>query len=249
PLARHLGPEQPLYGLQARGLAGDGEPLRSVEEMAELYIDELLQVQPEGPYQIAGWSLGGLVAFEMARQLREQGMSVALLVILDGTAGMAGVTVEDDLDVLGDVITYNESFWRKDLGVTRDQLAALAPAARLEHLLERLRAIDFFPPGAGAEHLARILAVYRANTEAAGAYEPGIYADRITVLRAGGAPGGPGDGPLGLLGEPDLGWSRVSTEPVEVRTTPGTHFTMLTEPNVQELARQLALLLARNSLG
>jgi acyl carrier protein len=62
-LARNLGPDQPFYGLQSQGMAGDEEPLTRVEEMAARYLEEIRKVQPEGPYTLGGWSLGALVAF------------------------------------------------------------------------------------------------------------------------------------------------------------------------------------------
>ena len=63
-LARHLGPDQPLYGLQAQGLDGSQEPQRSFEEMASHYIEEMRAVQPEGPYHLGGDCLGGVIAYE-----------------------------------------------------------------------------------------------------------------------------------------------------------------------------------------
>ena len=82
-LARHLGPDQPFYGLQAQGLDGDQEPCTRVEEMASHYIKEICTVQPEGPYLLGGLSFGGIMAYEMAQQLQAQGQKVGLLVLFD----------------------------------------------------------------------------------------------------------------------------------------------------------------------
>ena len=68
-LARHLGPDQPVYGLQARGLDGKQPPHNCLEEMARDYIAEIRQLQPEGPYYLGGTSWGGMIAFEIAQQL------------------------------------------------------------------------------------------------------------------------------------------------------------------------------------
>src|SRR5207249_10218034 len=68
-LSRHLGPDQPFYGLQAQGLDGTAECLTTVEDMAALYINEIRRVQPEGPYFIGGYCLGGTIAYEIAQQL------------------------------------------------------------------------------------------------------------------------------------------------------------------------------------
>ncbi|WP_287885624.1 MULTISPECIES: type I polyketide synthase [Paracoccus] len=82
-LAQRLGPDRRFWGIQARGLLGDDKPHEDLAEAARDYIEELRQVQPEGPYLIGGFSGGGLTAYEMARQLRAAGEEVAMLVMLD----------------------------------------------------------------------------------------------------------------------------------------------------------------------
>ncbi|MFG2082155.1 amino acid adenylation domain-containing protein [Micromonospora tulbaghiae] len=82
-LLHHVDPETPLYGLQAAGLVdGDVMP-ESVEQMAEDYLSHIRRVQPEGPYQLLGWSFGGLVAHALAVRLEQAGEKVSLLAILD----------------------------------------------------------------------------------------------------------------------------------------------------------------------
>lgn len=85
-LSRHLGPDQPFYGLQPFGLDGKQSPFTRIEEMASHYIEAVRFIQPRGPYYIGGWSFGGLVAFEMAQQLLSSGHQVALLAMLDTLA-------------------------------------------------------------------------------------------------------------------------------------------------------------------
>ena len=82
-LARYLNPDQPFYGIQARGLDGEDTPLSRIEDCATHYITELRAVQPEGPYYLGGSSLGGLIGYEMARQLHVLGERVALLAFFD----------------------------------------------------------------------------------------------------------------------------------------------------------------------
>ncbi|HET7451575.1 MAG TPA: amino acid adenylation domain-containing protein, partial [Thermoanaerobaculia bacterium] len=82
-LARHLGVDQPVYGLQARGLDGIAEPDTTVEEMAGRYLEQMRAVVPRGPYFLGGASFGGKVAYEMARRLSDEGESVALLALFD----------------------------------------------------------------------------------------------------------------------------------------------------------------------
>ncbi|MCW7946882.1 hypothetical protein AAW14_34110, partial [Streptomyces hygroscopicus] len=82
-LLPHLSKDQPVYGLQARGIARPEEFPASIEEMAADYIEQIRAVQPSGPYHLLGWSSGGCTAQEMAAQLRDAGEEVALLALLD----------------------------------------------------------------------------------------------------------------------------------------------------------------------
>ncbi|OOZ39135.1 hypothetical protein BOW53_12855 [Solemya pervernicosa gill symbiont] len=80
-LASAMGEAYPFYGLQAKGLNGDDLPHQSFEEMASHYIEAMRELSPDGPYVIGGWSAGGIVAFEMGRQLKEQGVDAKLVLI------------------------------------------------------------------------------------------------------------------------------------------------------------------------
>ncbi|MCF7697207.1 amino acid adenylation domain-containing protein, partial [Mycetohabitans sp. B2] len=84
-LADHLEANQPLYGLQARGLDGVSSPAFTIEAMAMDYIQQIRRIQPHGPYCLLGWSFGGKVVHSMATQLEQQGERVALLAVLDAT--------------------------------------------------------------------------------------------------------------------------------------------------------------------
>ena len=101
-LIPHLGGDQPVYGLPAKGIGGDELPDRRVEDMADHCIRMMRRVQPDGPYQVMGHSAAGLIAFEIARQLRDQGNAVSKLVLLDsdlprGTGALAGKVVRQPL--------------------------------------------------------------------------------------------------------------------------------------------------------
>ncbi|MFE5924037.1 amino acid adenylation domain-containing protein, partial [Streptomyces sp. NPDC056468] len=83
-LVPYLGEEFPVYGLQARGIAADGQrPAGTIEEMADDYVEQIRRVQPHGPYQLLGWSVGGNVAHAVAVRLRRLGEPVALVALLD----------------------------------------------------------------------------------------------------------------------------------------------------------------------
>jgi amino acid adenylation domain-containing protein len=236
-LARHLGPDQPVYGLQSRGLTGDEPPLGRFEDMAALYLGEIKRVQPAGPYSLGGWSLGGLIAWEMARQLEERGEEVAFLALLDSSPGIAGEPgpMEDDADFLADMAAYVENLWGKRLDLTRADLESLAPEEQRARLLAALRDADFLPPGAGLEQVRRTLDVYKANARAASLYEPKPYHGPVTLFRAGEA----------AEASPDFGWNRLTPQPVEVVPVPGHHLSLLAEPHVQILAQRLRLCLEK----
>lgn len=82
-LARHLGPAQACYGLAIPQYDEQGKPLSTIEQMATIMAARLCEVKPEGPYQLVGYSLGGLLAFEAAAQLTAAGKSVSMLAIFD----------------------------------------------------------------------------------------------------------------------------------------------------------------------
>ncbi|MER5622089.1 amino acid adenylation domain-containing protein [Streptosporangium sp. NPDC002544] len=102
-LLRHLGPDQPLYAFQARVLAEPDYVAPSIEAMALDYLERLLQVRPHGPYRLAGWSMGGLIAHAMAVELRERGEEVALLALLDSYPGQE--INPDERDVLVELLS------------------------------------------------------------------------------------------------------------------------------------------------
>jgi thioesterase domain-containing protein len=81
-LARHLGTDQPFFALQAPGMEAGRDPLTSMEEIAALFANDIAAVQPQGPYLLAGYCLGGTIAFELAQQLTAKGHEVSLLVLL-----------------------------------------------------------------------------------------------------------------------------------------------------------------------
>lgn len=82
-LARNMHPDQPVYALQAKGLNGIDEPLNRMEDIAAHYIDEIVNHNPEGPYALAGYSFGGIIAFEMAKQMQTMGKEVRILALFD----------------------------------------------------------------------------------------------------------------------------------------------------------------------
>jgi thioesterase domain-containing protein len=89
PLIHALDPDRPFYALQARGLDGVSEPLRSIEAMASRYLEETTRICADGPRLLAGYSMGGVVAYEMAQQLAARGRRLDALVLIDTGAPLA----------------------------------------------------------------------------------------------------------------------------------------------------------------
>ncbi|MCI0454466.1 MAG: SDR family NAD(P)-dependent oxidoreductase [Candidatus Dadabacteria bacterium] len=82
-LSQRLGKERPFYAIRSPGLNGEMKPLTRIEDMADHYISAIRAVQEKGPYMLGGWSMGGVIAFEMAQRLEMQGEKVALLALFD----------------------------------------------------------------------------------------------------------------------------------------------------------------------
>jgi amino acid adenylation domain-containing protein len=236
-LARHLGSERPFYGLQARGLNGEETPFSRFEEMAAHYLTALRAVQPHGPYLLGGWSLGGVIAFEMAQQLYRQGDRVALLALIDSWAPLAAHKTDDDEAVLlteflkdlssSRVNTNNGS---SDLPIVPDDLRQLEPDRRLNYALVQAQKLGLVSPDIGPGQFGQFFQVFKANMRAELNYPPWLYPGRITLFTSREAAAAP---------DPTLGWSQLSSEPVTVYKMAGDHYTILAEPNVQDLAERL----------
>jgi amino acid adenylation domain-containing protein len=225
PLARLMGPEQPFYALQALGVERDEGAQQTVEAMAERYLAAVRAVQPEGPYQLGGWSFGGLIAFEMARQLTAAGEEVAALVLLDSRVPRAAPT--------GDAMAGFEAQMAAELGLTltEEELAPLGPVAALARVVEVAEEAGTLPRGRGAALVHGIRATRQAATVAASRYAARSWNGSLTLLRA--------QDTEGLLPEEDFGWGRLCATPIAVRAVPGTHGSMVRTPHVEEVARVL----------
>ncbi|HVR95365.1 MAG TPA: thioesterase domain-containing protein, partial [Thermoanaerobaculia bacterium] len=229
--ARHLR-KVPAYGLQAAGLEEGRAPQETVEEMAECYLDAVRRAVPRGPYRLAGWSFGGLVAFEMARRLSEEGETVGKLVLLDTLIpGSVHQAEPKDSDLLIGLALDLGGLAGIDLAITPADLKGLDAEAGLARILERARDRGALPPGveSGAVRLWR---VYRANARAARAYRPRPYDGRLVVLAA---EANPFLGRLGLA----LGWQRFAAG-VAAKTLPADHYGLLRPPVVRQIAEKLS---------
>ncbi|MGH8890406.1 MAG: amino acid adenylation domain-containing protein [Acidothermaceae bacterium] len=232
PLSQFLDPEQPFYGLQQRGLYGDSTPQGRVEEMAATYLEELRDVQPQGPYHLLGYCFGGLVAFEMAHQLRRAGEEVAFLGAINGPSAdylrdvyYQRKQVHDDDEINNGeapATTIHRSALRRFLGAQKRALLRkrrrwLYSSIRRLHMNvpERVRD-DFFG---------------WSNHWAEQAYRPEKFAGRLVLFEGTGL----------YADDPTLGWIPV-VDNLIVEELPGDHMTnrdVMREPFVKDLATTL----------
>ena len=248
-LAYHLGPEQPVFGLQSFGLQTDQDPLDSIEDMAASYLEALRGVQTQGPYNLAGWSLGGVVAFEMAQQLARKGEQAARLVLIDssvpGMAGPSGACAGSSDNAsqvaIADASAWNDSHWvasfAEDLSGLLGQDAPGTLVGRDAkysegELLERAAGVHFLPPQTDPGQLARLVRVFRTNLRAMDRYVPRRHPGRLTVFRAA-------EEGAESVEDAALGWGVYATGGVETHTIPGDHYSVIRKPHVGRLAEIL----------
>ncbi|AUX29427.1 MULTISPECIES: non-ribosomal peptide synthase/polyketide synthase [Sorangium] len=237
-LARHLGQDRPFYGFQARGIEDDQQPHHRIEDMAAQYVEALRAVQPEGPYLLGGWSLGGHVAFEMAHQLLQDGQRVDFLAIFDSSASAPAASppepAEDDVRILVELARGFE------VSISDDDLRGLGPDDQVGYLVDCIVRQNLLPPGFSVLQARRIARLVRAGVQALERYAPRFYPERITLFRASEQPAPPAlEGAQPALLDPTAGWRELSPHPVEVHEVPGTHHTMVREPHVRILASRL----------
>lgn len=244
-LANHLGSQQPFYGLEAPGVYGECEPYDRIEDLAAHYIKALRIVQPEGPYLLGGWSMGGVVAFEMAQQLQHQGQKVALLALLDTRAPVPGnkpadIDDCDDAKLLADIARATARFFGKNLSILDDDLRQLEPDKQLSYVLEIMKKANFVPPDIGLQQIRSFLQVSKSNTRALMSYTPKAYSGQITLFRSSKTLSDDDSEEISEnLPAPVLGWSKLSSKPLDIHVVPGDHATIVAEPHVQVLAERL----------
>jgi thioesterase domain-containing protein/NAD(P)-dependent dehydrogenase (short-subunit alcohol dehydrogenase family)/acyl carrier protein len=244
-LVQHLQPDQPVYGLQALGLAG-AVPHSTVEQMAAHYIPEILRVQPEGPYVIGGQSFGGLVAYEIGRQLEAQGKTVGFIGLID-TFQKRIPEVNDFPSLLNRLHSYMDrvELHGKKILFGPGRISYLKAQARtrkrkISGFFYRRRHRQF--ERKGVEIPAAFQDVDQSNRLAARRYTPGILHGSAVLFRC----------KIRSAGEdPDywMGWKPVVRGNLHAVEVPGNHLSMMTEPNVEILADQLTAYMEKYALS
>jgi pyochelin synthetase len=236
-LARHLGSDYPFFGLQARGLDGRSDYLTTTEAMAEAYLREMRELQPEEPYYIGGFCMGGQIAFEMAQRLVRDGQQVNLLFVIDAH-NFNGVplqlTLKERVQHAGLKINFHSSnIMHLNF---KEQIAYLADKSRIalrrgierlqikvNHILKRNPHRDVSGPK--EEFIEDI------NDRAFFAYVPRVYPGKMTICRL--------QRNYAFLRDPFHGWREVAAGGLEVIDLPVDPGGIFIEPYVQTLAQKL----------
>jgi acyl transferase domain-containing protein/thioesterase domain-containing protein/SAM-dependent methyltransferase len=239
-LARNLPADMPVHGLEAAGLDGVESPLATVEAMAAHYVEGVLRRQPVGPYWLGGYSAGGAIAFEMARQMLQAGHRVERLVLLDcnapGNAAVAGMQAAYGPGYVYLVVAnWFGARWAMKRPLVLSDLAGLDKPAMLDSVIAHL--FEHSSPSMTRDDLRRHLeALDRIGWSVGGAlrdYRPEPLKAPLEVLlfecsegMAGGA------NPLGLPLAPGTetyrdGWDELFASPVTRISLACDHFTLL----------------------
>ena len=217
-LAEHLGSDQTVYGLQAKGLY-DKKLDETIPTMANRYREAIETVQPEGPYHLGGWSMGGVIAFEMARRWREKGQAIGLLTLMDSYPRLDRVGDEFSIkefaeDILGLYFTKDSKEW--------DGFRTLNEEEQWQYLIELEQNHSGMNTETAEKTLQQLKWVYDANSKAALAYKPGDYDGEVLLFTASESTW---DGPK------DRDWGKISAK-VEQHEIEGSHYDLMREPAV-----------------
>jgi amino acid adenylation domain-containing protein len=222
PLARSLDPDRPVYAIETHGLDQRNTVLTRVEDMASLYLSEIRKIQPSGPYHLVGYSFGGVVAFEMARQLKSFAAQVGIIGLIDTSEHHYQDRVRQGL--------RPAERWHS---VYKDRLRRLIfGPRRLEAFAQRLRIKAVRSVFNLCARLGRPLPLRVGNSEdrnffALDRYFPQPYDDSIHLFRCMEMDRFNGPDPL-------RGWGQLAKQ-IIVREVPGQHGVVMNAPYVHSL--------------
>jgi oxalate---CoA ligase len=237
--------DRTCYVLQPLGMDGSQPPVESVAEMATNYIEEILQVQPVGPYHLSGYSFGSFVAFEIAHQLHLQDREVGLLAVIDTIAPK--LIDAADREMLARSIKSPQNYSRitKFLSLnSHERIAYIHNGLRIHRTTGKLRNPYRFYLRYIKRSLLEVgsLDVYWTNDRAFHSYTaPATYPGRVALFYS--------DEKLPkLAAQPALNWEQIATGGVELHPIAGSnHATIIQLPYVQVLGAQLTSALDRQS--
>jgi thioesterase domain-containing protein len=233
-LARGLDGSRPVFGLQAAGLEGESQPETDLARMASHYVDAL-RARDAGRYILSGWSMGGIVAFEMARQLAEAGHDVPLVILIDSSVPVPRNPAHpfDEREAL--------AAFAADLARTADRPIRIS-AEQLRHFEpDSIRNGTWDPSVLGRElagelghdRLRRLHSVFRANRVALDAFEARPYRGRVVLVRAGA-------GRDHVADRSARTWNTLAPGGVTTHHIAGDHYSIMQQPAISRLAEILS---------
>jgi amino acid adenylation domain-containing protein len=226
-LAKKMDADRSIYGLQAKGTDGKSRPLDRIEDMASYFIRSIQIIQPNGPYFLLGYSFGGTIAFEIARQLVDQGRKVAFLGLLDTRCPNIEKIRLPFLQWLNLHLNKLQKLDTKErIKYLIDKGNSHKKVAYRDGVLNMLSSSGIFRP----EHLD----VLDCNVSAVKEYKLQVYPGKATLFWSEFQ-----DDYIDLY--PDLGWGEWVAEGLEMQYLPGDHITLMKEPHVQVLVEKLRL--------
>jgi thioesterase domain-containing protein len=245
-LSRRLGPDQPLTALQLFDPSITRQSLpRTLEDIAAEYVQLIRRFQATGPYKLIGWCVGGVLAFEVARQLTEAGHEVSLLAMIDAWAPGQHRRLSRTRAILADY-SYRWQLIGADWQRVMSREQTLAAFLKQRVIYKRLlrwfgrspgnapARVSFETRESSAENYDQWLLGYLEET--AQAYEPKPYSGKITLLCSA-------QEPKGLFLDPRMGWGAFASGGVDVSVLDGDHFTVFKGQGLEQMAAQVSALM------
>jgi acyl transferase domain-containing protein/thioesterase domain-containing protein/D-arabinose 1-dehydrogenase-like Zn-dependent alcohol dehydrogenase/acyl carrier protein len=225
-LAQQLESEQLVYGIQAQGVDGKSTPISQVEAMASQYIRQLQKHQPTGPYLLGGSSFGGMIAYEMAQQLKQQGEDIGLLVLIDtpGPEHMPTGHLNEDVEVMAYILEVGNG-----IRISVDELRQMDEQTRWAWFVEKTGGDET----ESSQMQSQIfMDLFRANMQAMFAYQPQPWEGDAIFFRAM-------EQDAYNAKTPEKAWEPLIRGNLTIYSIPGNHITMNEQPHVKVLADYL----------
>ena len=224
----------PVYGLAAAGLLEGETPLETVHDMAERYVRAMRRIQPEGPYRIAGYSAGGVLAYEMAYQLVGADAEVEFVGLIDTISDYRHTEVEEVMAL--DEMSMLLWLVRGAPDDVRQHAKQLAEQGDYDALLMHvIQHVDYVPREMGSADVRRTLTVLQATSRAICRYLPSTLPVHVTMFSAREE----------QHGDPTIGWGRwMPPERLHVVSVDGNHTSLMEEPHIRGLGAALSRAIA-----
>jgi len=239
-LAQILGNDRPVYALQPRGIDGLFAPPDSMDQMIAEYVAAIRKVQPRGPYRVAGWSAGGIFAYEIAMRLLAEGGRAGILLLFDTPLPSAFDTadVNDDARFLFDLANFANQFSAAQMDLSYEQLHALDSGTCFQTALAEAKKHNVVPANVPDDYVHRLVEVCKLHVRMIMQYKPAAIEQPVHGFRPSRR------GALAEAAGRDLSahrnWDRIVGDRWTLCESPGDHFTMMTGENARRLAQLVA---------